>query len=317
MSKAVPSPDAVLNLPPTEGWARVAHGLRHFTLTAKLSVAATALCVLCVTTTSAVLGWQTYRAAQNQTEQQATLAAQEAATLVGAELGRSHSAVRAMGDVVQGMKAAGIPPTREQLDAMARQVLEARPEFIGTYSIWEPNALDGRDAEFVNHSPAYDATGRYIAYWNRGAGKIGVEPLLDYEKAGANDWYDIPRKTRRNALIEPYMYPVAGKDVLMTTLSAPILVNGQFVGMVGADLPLQDLANRVSALKPLPDSQVSLLSAGGLYVAAPDASLLAKKAEDLPAEALQHIQQGKAFHYTDAKGWVHRLEPVHVLPGTV
>ncbi|TBO31178.1 methyl-accepting chemotaxis protein [Aquabacterium lacunae] len=316
MSNAVFPSHRQVSPQPDQGGARGAHGLRHFTLTTKLSVAATALCVLCVTVTSAVLGWQTYGAAHAQAEQQVMLAAREAATQVSAELGRSHSAVRALGDAFQGMKASGHPPSREQLDAMARQVLEARPEFIGVYSIWEPNALDGRDAEFVNHSPAHDATGRYIAYWNRGAGKIGVEPLLDYEKAGANDWYDIPRKTRGNALIEPYLYPVAGKEVLMTTMAAPVLVNGQFLGMAGADLPLQDLANRVSALKPLPDSQVSLLSAGGVYVAAPQASLLAKKAEDLPAKALAHIQAGKPFHYTDAHGWVHRIEPVMVLPGT-
>ena len=314
MSNAVSSPlHHLVSTPPTEGWA---HGLRHFTLTAKLSVAATALCVLCVTATSAVLGWQTYEASHAQTELQATLAARDAATRVAAELGRSHSAVRALGDAMQGMKAGGHPPSREQLDAMARQVLEANPAFIGVYSIWEPNALDGRDAEFVNQGPAHDATGRYIAYWNRGAGQIGVEPLLDYEKAGANDWYDIPRKTRKNALIEPYLYPVAGKDVLMTTMTAPVLVNGQFLGMAGVDLPLQDLASRVSALKPLPDSRVSLLSSGGLYVAAPEASLLAKKAADLPAEALQQIAEGKPFHYTDAQGWVHRIEPVEVLPGT-
>jgi methyl-accepting chemotaxis protein len=77
-----------------------------------------------------------------------------------------------------------------------------------------------------------------------------VEPLLDYEKPGANDWYDIPRRTLQAALIEPYLYPVAGKDVLMTTMVAPILVDGKFVGAAGSDLPLADLSRRLSALEP-------------------------------------------------------------------
>jgi methyl-accepting chemotaxis protein len=284
-------------------------------LTAKLSIAATLLCVLCVASTSVVLGLRTAASAREQADRQAALASNSVAGTVADELGRSFSAVKTLSDTMRGMKASGHAPSREQLDAMARQVLELHPEFIGTYSIWEPNALDGRDAEFANKSPADDATGRYIAYWNRGAGKIAVEPLVDYEKAGANDWYDIPRKTRKDALIEPYVYPVAGKDVLMATLSSPILIDGKFVGIAGSDLPLKNLSDRISKLQPVPNSRVALLSAGGLYVAAPNEKLLAKKAEDVPAEALAHIAKGEPYRYEDAEGWVHLFEPVHVQAG--
>ncbi len=289
--------------------------IARLSLTAKLSIASTALCVVCVIATSAVLGWKTAGAAREDAEQNARLAAQEAAVNVAGELGRSFSAVKSLADTLHGLKAAGMPPTRDQLDAMSRQVLTAHPEFIGTYSIWEPNALDGKDAEYIKKTKAYDDTGRYIAYWNRGAGTIDVEPLLDYEKAGANDWYHIPRTTRKDALIEPYLYPVAGKDVLMATLSAPIVIEGKFVGMAGSDLPLAPLSGRVAKMQPLPDSRVALLSNGGLYVAVNDAQRLAKKADDMPTEALSHIAQGQPYRYQDAEGWVHLLEPVKVLDG--
>jgi methyl-accepting chemotaxis protein len=284
-------------------------------LTAKLSIAATALCVLCVLVTSAVLGWRTAASARDQADQMASLAADDAADKVAAELGHSFSAVKTLADTMRGMKAAGLPPSREQLDAMSRQVLELHPEFIGTYSIWEPNALDGRDAEFVNKGPGYDATGRYIAYWNRGGGKIAVEPLVDYEKAGANDWYDTSRKSLKDALIEPYIYPIAGKDVLMATMASPVLIDGKFVGMAGSDLPLKDLSDRVSRMSPVPGSRVALLSAGGQYVAVQDPKLLAKKASDMPATALAAIAKGEPHRYEDADGWVHLLKPVRVLAG--
>jgi methyl-accepting chemotaxis protein len=293
------------------------HGMAgKLSLTAKLCLAATLLCVFCVVATSAVLGWRTSSAAKAQANKDAQLAGQEAAVVVAAELGKSFSAVKTLADTLHGMKAAGMPPSREQLDAMAREVLSRHPEFIGTYSIWEPNALDGKDADFVKKTPAYDDTGRYIAYWNRGAGQIAVEPLLDYEKPGANDWYNIPRTTLKDALIEPYVYPVAGKDVLMATLTSPIVIDGKFVGMAGSDLPLQPLSERVSRMAPLPGSHVALLSNGGLYVAAPDAKRLAKKADDIPAEALSSIAQGKAYRYEDAAGWVHLFEPVQVVADT-
>ncbi len=292
------------------------HGLvGKLSLTAKLCLSATLLCVFCVVATSLVLGWRTASAAKTQADKDAQLAASEAAHNVAAELGKSFSTVKTLADTLRGMKAAGMPPSREQLDAMAREVLSLHPEFIGTYTIWEPNALDGKDADYVKKTPAYDSTGRYIAYWNRGSGQIAVEPLLDYEKAGANDWYNIPRTTLKDALIEPYLYPVAGKDVLMATLSSPIVIDGKFVGMAGSDLPLQPLSERVGRMQPLPDSHVALLSNGGLYVAVPDAKRLAKKADDVPAEALAHIAQGKSYRYLDEAGWVHLFEPVEVVRG--
>ena len=180
-----------------------------WSLTAKLTLAATVLCVLCVGTVSSVIGWQMSDMARDDAAKQADLAANEVAVSVAGELGSSFSTVEAYAATLQGMKQVGRPPSRDQLDDMSRQVLQDNTEFIGTYSIWEPNALDGLDAEYVNHSPAYDATGRYIAYWNRGSGQIAVEPLLDYEKEGANEWYATPRRTGKPALIEVQIDPEA------------------------------------------------------------------------------------------------------------
>ncbi|MEK8025589.1 methyl-accepting chemotaxis protein [Pseudaquabacterium rugosum] len=286
-------------------------------MTAKLSVSAAALCVLAVGVTSAVLGWRASQQAAQEADVAAHLATRDVAEAVAAEVGHSYSAIKAFGQALHGMKAAGQPPSRPQIDAMARRILEERTEFIGVYSIWEPNALDGRDAEFAKSGPGYDETGRYIAYWNRGAGQIAVEPLLDYEKAGANDWYDVPRRTLKDALIEPYLYPVAGKDVLMTTVTAPIVIDGKFVGMAGADLPLLALSERLGKLSPMPGATVELLSNAGMYLTGKDPKRLAKKAEDVPAEALTAIAQGKAFRQADAQGWVHLYQPVVVQPGTL
>ncbi|MGI9217960.1 MAG: methyl-accepting chemotaxis protein [Hydrogenophaga sp.] len=287
-----------------------------WSLTTKLTVTAVLLCVCCVAATSVVVGLQASARAQAAANAQADKAADQAAAQVGGELGRSFAAVLAMGANMEGMRAANHPPSRDQLDAMAKQLLVQRTEFIGTYSIWEPNALDGKDAEFVNKGPAYDATGRYIAYWNRGSGQIAVEPLLDYEKEGSNAWYATPRSTRKPALIEPYVYPVAGKDVLMTTMITPILVGGQFVGATGADLPLSGLSERLVQLEPVPGGRVSLLSNGGLYLAHADAARLGKKADDLPAEVLEHVAKGEHHSWDDGQGWVHLYAPVTVLDGT-
>ncbi|MBT9552093.1 MAG: HAMP domain-containing protein [Hydrogenophaga sp.] len=294
---------------------RAAPALDSWSLTTKLTVASVLLCVLCVTATSVVVGLQASTRAQTAANAQANEAADLAAARVASELGSSFSAVNTLAATLQGMRAASHPPSRDQLDDMARQVLQQRTEFVGTYSIWEPNALDGRDAEFANKGPTYDATGRYIAYWNRGSGQIAVEALLDYEKEGANDWYATPRRTLKPSLIEPYVYPVGGKDVLMTTMVTPILVDGKFVGAAGSDLPLSGLSEQLIQLEPVPGGRVSLLSSSGLYVAHADAARLGKKADDLPADALTQVAKGEHHGWEDGQGWVHLAAPVKVLDG--
>lgn len=50
-------------------------------------------------------------------------------------------------------KAAQSPLTlgRDQINTMLLSVLKDNPDFNGTYSCWEPDALDGQDQAFRNN----------------------------------------------------------------------------------------------------------------------------------------------------------------------
>ena len=145
---------------------------------------------------------------------------------------------------VIGVKTEGVELSRDQINAMLRQVLKANPQYVGVDVLFEPNAFDGRDAEFIN-SEGSDANGRFLPYWTRGdTGKIQVELLQEYD---TSDWYQCPKTTKVSCLIDPYIYPVQGKDVWMTSLVVPFVVNDKFLGITGIDTPvtfLQELADK-------------------------------------------------------------------------
>ncbi|MBN2887115.1 MAG: cache domain-containing protein, partial [Chromatiaceae bacterium] len=129
--------------------------------------------------------------------------------------------------------------TRNDIDLILRSVLRENPGFLAVYTAWEPNAFDGRDSDFVN-APGSDASGRFISYWSRGAsGAIELEPLVDYETPGAGDYYMLPKQRGLEQLINPYLYPVQGREVLITSLVAPIVMGGEFRGIAGVDLSLE------------------------------------------------------------------------------
>ena len=111
---------------------------------------------------------------------------------------------------------------RQAGHAILRTVLEQNPRFVGVWTGWEPNAFDERDSDFADMA-GHDATGRYVPYWNRGGanGSSALDPLTDYEKPGAGDYYQLPKSTGKATLLEPYAYQIGGKSVLITTLSYP------------------------------------------------------------------------------------------------
>lgn len=138
---------------------------------------------------------------------------------------------------------------RELVNAILKKTLEQNPSFIGVWTCWEPDAFDGKDSEYAS-SPGHDPSGRFTPYWHRGHGNPELEPLVDYEKQGAGDYYLLARKSGNETILEPYSYNVGGKDILLTSLAVPIKANGKVVGVAGIDIALDTLQKLVDKIKP-------------------------------------------------------------------
>ena len=224
----------------------------------------------------------TVRVAQSA-RQEAFALSRSQAEAIGANLvlrlDRAINTARTLAESFEGIVAEG-HPSRAQADAILRGSLDANPDYIGIWTCWEPSAFDGRDGEYANQ-PGHDVTGRYIAYWNRGSGKIIVEPLVDYATPGAGDYYLLAKRDNRETVLEPYLYKVAGRDVLMTSLVVPVHgADGRFLGVVGVDLPLDRLGEEITRIKVGETGYAALVSNGGVYDAHPRSERLCKTMKD-------------------------------------
>ncbi|MBW7651004.1 HAMP domain-containing protein, partial [Anoxybacillus sp. ST4] len=142
--------------------------------------------------------------------------------------------------------------TREQVLEHMHDLLKRNNELLGIYTLWEPNALDQKDEEYVNKD-GHDETGRFVPYVVRSDGKIIVEASRDYDKAGDGDYYLVPKETKKPLLLEPYTYAVNGKDVLLTSLILPLIdpKTNEFLGIVGVDFDVSFLQQLIREQKPL------------------------------------------------------------------
>jgi methyl-accepting chemotaxis protein len=264
----------------------------------------------------AVFGWILFdarRAARSDAETRARETAVRYAAQVGAYIDRSFQMSRTFAAEFAGLKTVSGKADRDALNAMLRAALAAEPDVLATYTLWEPNAFDGRDAECVD-KPGHDASGRFTPYWNRGGGDIILEPLVNYQIEGAGDYYLIAKRTGRDAWLEPYVYPVAGREILITSLVSPIVVDGRFVGIAGIDFDLKTLTDLVGEINPFERGYAILLSDTDVLVAHPDSDRVGTKLSQADGlfESLSEARAGARSDATARLGFSTVLEaPVY------
>ena len=282
-------------------------------LNAKICLTATVLVMLSLAATSTVIGIRSSHSAEESSMRLARTTAREAAAEVQARMGAHLTTVLDLARTMRTTRAADIALTRAQMSDIEKTTLLDTPDLNGVTVTWEPDALDGKDAEFAGKLPEYDGTGRAMPYYSRdAAGGVHVEPIVFLDKPHGNDWYDIPEHTRRIYLTEPHTYPINGKDVAMTSINVPIMIKGEFRGVACVDFGLSRLGEILAALKVIDGGRLALVSNGGLYASNPDAALNGKKADDIPAAGLEAIRRGETYEYADGQGQLHLLQPMNL-----
>lgn len=268
--------------------------LQHLSLRAKLLITVSAIVLLGFVVTVIALSLEARKLQRASSMSYTQELAQRHGMEVQNTLSEAMTTARAVADALNNLRAEG-HADRASADAILKGVLAGNPRLLGVWTGWEPNAFDTKDAQFANQ-PGHDTTGRYIPYWNRGSGSVQLEALVDYEKPGAGDYYLIPKQSGNEVLIEPYVYPVAGKDTLITSLVVPIKEGGKFLGVAGVDIALADLQDTVSKISVMETGTASLISNTGIYVGDRDKSKVGKTIplEDGADEALKAIQAGQS-----------------------
>ncbi|TCM49689.1 methyl-accepting chemotaxis sensory transducer with Cache sensor [Rhizobium sp. PP-F2F-G48] len=270
--------------------------------------------------TAGILLYLAYHEVRNRSISEMTNAAATSAANVETRFGALKTLSFNMRSYLVSATQAGTS-SRSAADAFLRQILTDNPAAIGVSTGWEPNAFDGKDADFKG-KPGHDATGRYVPYFARSGDTIVHDPLIDYDKPGAGDYYQVPKQTGKDLFTEPYLYAINGKEVLMTSFMVPVLKDGKFIGVTGVDTALDSLSKDLASLKPLGAGFVALISQGGSIVAYPDASLLGKSLKDsgLDVEAWNKVigNQGEPVTLVNADGSQNLAVavPVNIIPGT-
>lgn len=185
---------------------------------------------------------------------------------------------------------------RERLSTNLRELLKNEPQYLATWSAWEPNAYDGKDADFKNQ-PHHENSGRVYPWWVRQGGELIYKTLLNEETPDLGDWYFEPVKTKQSLLVDPYKDIVNGKEIVMTSAVYTIVDNGVVRGLVGVDISLDAIKEIVSEVKPFSDSEAYLISDKMMLVAGPNQDEVMKPYAATPE--LMKLIASKSLQSTD------------------
>lgn len=238
---------------------------------------------ICLFITSAIIttytSFRIYETARQAAEQEAAAIANRQALRIGNRIEEALYTSQALAEALSAMKAENpLRMNRKQVSRMIKEITVDNSHFIGSYTLWEPDAFDGKDTQFVNQHP-YDSTGRFGFYWNRNEqGEVQAETLLDYEATDSGAYYQCPKQTHKPCIIDPFIYPVQGENVLMTSIVVPIIADETFYGIVGVDINVDFFQDQLAQI-PIYDGAgtITLIAHEGTIVATTKQSDLAGK----------------------------------------
>jgi methyl-accepting chemotaxis protein len=164
---------------------------------------------------------------------------------------------------------------RSYYNLMLKQLAKTDHEAAAVWTCWEPDALDGMDAYYAN-TPGTDETGRFISYWARTGEDPKLENLTGYKNSGAGDFYQLPLKSGKETIVEPYFYVIDGTNTLITSISVPIKKNGKTVGVAGLDIALSKIQSDIQSIRPYEGSIAMVFSNGGRVAGHFDPSRIGK-----------------------------------------
>jgi len=250
--------------------------------------------------TISVLTWQATQAQEASALLYAQQLAETNAGVVESQLTAANRSARQLADMFAAQRSQGGASRQVSMDFI-RRIAEANPEYLAVWTVWEPNAFDGRDAEFV-HTTATDGSGRFVPTWGRYSGSLTLESAVGYDtNTAASDWYREPKRVGHDVITEPSSFTLDGKDVLLSSISVPMFERGKFLGVTGIDVALPKIQTELERIHPFGSGFVSLVSQSGKFIANGGGGEQAKVLSSLSnAEELAAVRSGSRYVTTSA-----------------
>jgi PAS domain S-box-containing protein len=237
-----------------------------------------------------IIGYNLRKKALDNSMNKARTLSTEYANLAKSNLDNFMVSARTISQTFSQFESLEQEKRRPTFDVILKSFLTNNPEYIASWSIWEPNTIDSLD-NFYKNKPGSTFMGNYSPTYYKDGDSIKIQ-LSTSQVLFQGDYYTIPKNSRKETVLNPYYYSyteLEKDEILQTNMIVPILSNDNFMGVVGVDVPLTLFQELNQKIKPFDDGYSILIANDGKIVAHPDTSYINKNFIDLyPKSVKKH-----------------------------
>jgi methyl-accepting chemotaxis protein len=251
--------------------------------------------------------------------------AKEYANLSKDRLNYYMDATRFLSQTFENYKIIPEENRREVLSGILKQLLKKNEKFLSVWSILNPNTIDNLDSLYINTvGSTVLGNFRYVYYRYNNTIKLSDYIEQDPNEVLTGSVYTQVKNRRRETIVDPYYYSYSGNkkdEVLETNMVAPVIVDGDFIGVVGIDVPLATLQEMIDEYQPIKGSFAFLMTKSGEIVTFPDKDAIGDSFTEIDFISkrknaiAREIKQGKSFSFNTTyrkKDYYVSIAPVPV-----
>ena len=176
------------------------------------------------------------------------------------------------------------------------------------------NGQQGPALEAALNLPVYGQRFQ-LSYFGGADGAMTSVPAgnrpADYDPR-VRGWYQAASAAQASVLTEPYI--AASSKKLVITIATPVRRDGQMVGVAGADMDLESIAQLLGSLKFQGHGHAFLVSAQGKVLLHPDSNYTLKDIQALYPQDTPRVQAGVSEVEVDGKTQFIAFTPLQGLP---
>ena len=159
------------------------------------------------------------------------------------------------------------PLKEEEVLAFLNDILKDHPFIIGYWFKIKEKELFFKAGSPDDSKKWYDKTGQFNPYVAKVGSKIVVAPGSPYSMD--TEWVKGPYESKNTYITKPYLYPVDGVKVLMSTIAVPMFYKGEFIGSIGIDIVLDTFTKLSKEIKLFDNGYTFIVDHHGFIIGHP------------------------------------------------
>ncbi|OFX88752.1 MAG: hypothetical protein A2W99_04605 [Bacteroidetes bacterium GWF2_33_16] len=213
----------------------------------------------------------------NKAKELAVITARSVAHETEAFFSQGALVTRSVAQNLLALKESGMTD-RKHTNQILINTLEQNKNFLSFWTQWELGAWDDKDKQYINQIGS-DKLGRYANTYFRDQGKTVLSDATLTEVADEEDYYAIPKETKKETILEPYYYSYtidSETEFYETSFIVPVLYKKEFLGVVGVDFELTELQKICNKVKLFNSGYAYIVSNQFIITAFKDSSFINK-----------------------------------------